>query len=368
MKVAVYSQPNILFECLELLCRYENNEDTRAVLCGLQDKYRLDTPELLQAFEPIIELGEYVYNGVNADEERLAFFFRSQGHEKWCCARMLLHSSLHAYMPHPEAPDADFKPLVPMPKEQRLQQYTQHLKHWFAGELDGSTDLVVQNDADLINWIDSFDVDVQEKWLLSLLYQNYDAYMQELLPILNRAASLYREKLDIVSPLLEGFEARYRELVASKPIERLNSKLQIKLLDDKQVHIVPQVIGFNMVTYLSHTGTAEAETLYIGVLFETLEEIVRQSVSDEEICRTLKMLSDPSKFAILKYIRRQPAYGSELAEQLGLSTATISHHMNALIQQGFVQIEKQANRIYYRMNREAVEKYLDLLQTSLLQN
>lgn len=73
----------------------------------------------------------------------------------------------------------------------------------------------------------------------------------------------------------------------------------------------------------------------------------------------LKLLADKSKFAILSYIRDREAYGSELAKHLNLTTATVSHHMNALLAASLVRVSHIDNRVYYTADRKTLEEVLD---------
>lgn len=362
MNITVLARPDILRECIELLYRYTNHEDTRSVKNELTMKYNLDSPDLLQTFDPIIEIGELVYGQLEAAPDRMAFFFESRGQESWCCAKLLLDE-----YPRTAAASADIHRQSPASQGERQRKYAESLFRLILGDAESHECQSIHTDADLTNMIDGLELDVREKWTLHLLYQNFDMYRQELQSILEHAMALYQEKLPLLEPLLERFAARYLKVVQTEPLEYINNRFQIKLMNDKEIRLVPQIMGFNMVT-LHPQNENSIETLYIGILFEALQEAVSRVISDDKICKTLKMLSDTSKFAILKSIYHEPAYGSELADRLNLTTATISHHMNTLIHQGFVMMEKRANRIYYRMNRTAVESYLEQLRSSLLQH
>ena len=64
---------------------------------------------------------------------------------------------------------------------------------------------------------------------------------------------------------------------------------------------------------------------------------------------------DKSKFEILSYTSEKNAYGAELAEMLGLTTATVSHHTSELHIAGLLNIEKQGNKIYYSKNQQTID-------------
>ena len=77
------------------------------------------------------------------------------------------------------------------------------------------------------------------------------------------------------------------------------------------------------------------------------------------MAKVLKLLSDRSKLEILSYIKNKKAYGSELAKQLNLTNATVSHHMSGLVNAGLVIMEKEDTKIYYRANIEEISEVLN---------
>ena len=54
------------------------------------------------------------------------------------------------------------------------------------------------------------------------------------------------------------------------------------------------------------------------------------------------------------------------AAAIGVSTATVSHHMSMLIEAGFVDIKRESNRIYYIPNKKKIRDFLDELSEALL--
>ena len=51
----------------------------------------------------------------------------------------------------------------------------------------------------------------------------------------------------------------------------------------------------------------------------------------------------PTKY-IIKLIKNKSLCGQDLAERIGLSPATISHHMSSLVSAGFIHVDKQNPR------------------------
>lgn len=364
INITVLRQPNIWFECIELLYRYTNQNDHQNLKENLNHKYNLDQEILEGPFAGIIELGEYIYSNLQTPIDRLNFFFGEQGQQQWCNAHILIMDLIHQ-----DAIDSTLQlsqKFANLSQEELRTLFAENLLNTLADRSVSSLPTPISSESDLIQIIDTLDLESQKKWQLLLLYQNYNTHVDELLTIMDQATSLFQQKLPLIEPLLDKFYDTYSLKLQHDPINYLYEHYRIRLSDSKDIVFAPYLFGCNSVSYIGSHELPTAEKVYIGVLFETIGTIVDQIISDEKICKNLKILSDNSKYEILKSIRNKPAYGQELAEQLNLSTATISHHMGALITSGFVQIEKQTNRIYYQMDKERVLRFIEQLKTSLM--
>ncbi len=80
----------------------------------------------------------------------------------------------------------------------------------------------------------------------------------------------------------------------------------------------------------------------------------------------LKMLSDKSRFEILALLKKGARYNLEIAEDLQLGAPTTSHHMNLLMTNGFVTIEKQDAKVYYHFIPEKIRELIQLLEKQFL--
>lgn len=126
--------------------------------------------------------------------------------------------------------------------------------------------------------------------------------------------------------------------------------------------------------YVSYTGEisnmlwryeGEKQIRYIyGVAHEQKMDKDYTSVIRKEF---LKLLQDDTRYGILKLLGEKKWYGKELADHFGLTTATMSYHLNRLTNFGVVDIEKGVSkRYYYSLNKEAIKKlYLRVLDDLL---
>ncbi|MCC6495906.1 MAG: winged helix-turn-helix transcriptional regulator [Propionibacteriaceae bacterium] len=78
----------------------------------------------------------------------------------------------------------------------------------------------------------------------------------------------------------------------------------------------------------------------------------------------LKILADPARLRLLSLIRSAPggrATTGALAEEVGLTQPTITHHLGALFEAGFLVRERQGRQTWYSVNTDGVQAIRQLL-------
>jgi ArsR family transcriptional regulator len=76
-------------------------------------------------------------------------------------------------------------------------------------------------------------------------------------------------------------------------------------------------------------------------------------------------LGEPTRLRIMQILPREPICDEmynviELAEELGLTQPTVSHHLKILAEAGLVQSRRACNSVHFYVNQEAVMKWLKL--------
>ncbi len=74
----------------------------------------------------------------------------------------------------------------------------------------------------------------------------------------------------------------------------------------------------------------------------------------ERVAATFGALADPSRLRMVRLLSAEPRYGQELAEALGMSAATVSHHITVLLKTGLAKVERRSHRTYYVLDMEAL--------------
>lgn len=85
----------------------------------------------------------------------------------------------------------------------------------------------------------------------------------------------------------------------------------------------------------------------------------------EYYLNALKLISEKNRFAILSNIKKEPSFGNEIAGRLGLTTATVSHHMNQLVDSDLVYYKQNGTRFYYYSNQDNLKKCFEFIRAEL---
>lgn len=102
--------------------------------------------------------------------------------------------------------------------------------------------------------------------------------------------------------------------------------------------------------------------VFVGVGSGVGEKLVRRRERAEQAAGRFKVLSDPTRLAILSELIN-PGYHSattvtELASLFGLSQPTVSVHMKMLREAGLVTSEREGNQVSYRASEETLREFV----------
>ncbi|TGA96602.1 ArsR family transcriptional regulator [Sporolactobacillus shoreae] len=98
------------------------------------------------------------------------------------------------------------------------------------------------------------------------------------------------------------------------------------------------------------------------VIYGCASPLTDRQKQSRDLEKQLKALADHNRLTLLSHLSHQELYGARLAEYLGLTTATVSHHLEVLRKAGFV-IEKKSGTIkYFCVNHEALDSFMKKLK------
>lgn len=94
---------------------------------------------------------------------------------------------------------------------------------------------------------------------------------------------------------------------------------------------------------------------------QTVEHKFENGKTQPSYASFFKALSDNKRIEILRLTSKRPWYNKELADHFNLSTATLSYHLNLLLDLRVLNFEPSIvnNRYYYTSNKEQIDELFD---------
>lgn len=209
---------------------------------------------------------------------------------------------------------------------------------------------------DIVAFLDMTSMDKNAKWKTMLIMQNPKSYLKQLINIIQSNLSAFEKAKNAVEPQLTKLISQYNEVISTGskgPFFKLITSLS------ESSDIYPTLA-------LPLSQMVFQKNCYYGLLSSLVVKEENHNKSKDEIIQCLKALSDKSKLEILGSLKVSPKYNLEIAEQLGLTAATMSHHMNVLLTCGFVSVSKQSGRVYYHIEKDSIKHFISSLENTLL--
>lgn len=211
---------------------------------------------------------------------------------------------------------------------------------------------------------------------LEEIYFNRESHIEKLCFIINEALSFMNKYRDELEPVINGFYDYWGRMQGDRSFYQFVTE-DISFLSGMEEYkggymLVPSLhfAEFSM-SIPADSDKRKAvlcislmygDTLSVNAMFGTTSP----KLSTERAINALKLLSDKSRFEIMRYIHSHNAYGNEIAEHLGLTTATVSHHMSALLEANLICLEQKNGKIYYHINKDTLSQYINFYEEKLL--
>lgn len=218
-------------------------------------------------------------------------------------------------------------------------------------------------------YIQSLEINAESKMRIQEIYLNRDLHIG---PI----CELFRVTVDLLKTAEKEMQALCKEWADywNKVVEEnafMDTFKGIVELDEammeKGIYVKPSIVQSACIYINTYGGLIPSRSNYkttcmLGVIMTgefNWDSEVQEEYRWESMQPIFKALGDKSKADILLFIKDKPAYGSEIAKQFSLTTATVSHHMNKLLQLRIIHAEMQDGRVYYQARKDELAKMFE---------
>ncbi len=248
-----------------------------------------------------------------------------------------------------------------------LSVFWQH-PSWFTGmedipgaEVGAAVDaamaevLELGHDGDFVAALEAADMPAQVKWQAMLLKQQPKKQLAMVAAAVRENLPAFEAARKKVATELDALLAEAATVLADPPQNRL---VTMSLNIAPGADIVPSLAVPLGVVVL------EKVVLY-GLLIHRVINVTGE-ITRDELLMDARVLSEKSKLEILLALKGGDMYGGEIATRIGLTAATVSHHMNTLLATGFVTLRRHGGKTYYHLAPAAIRRFLDGMSRLLL--
>ncbi|MET3682711.1 DNA-binding transcriptional ArsR family regulator [Alkalibacillus flavidus] len=198
-----------------------------------------------------------------------------------------------------------------------------------------------------------------EKWKLLYFVDHIDELKRRLTALFHDVWTYYAPHQALINEA--GNEAKqtfqkeeYRQFATELAEEYVNEG------GDKSLVVMP--------SYSSNLGFSVMEQDNVVLLTVGMQRyhVIRKFHDDKEVLELLKILTDERRFQMLRLLKKRPHYGYEIAQALGVSNSTVSHHLSLLLNLGFVKSDRDENKVYYTLNQAELRQVVEALNQLFL--
>jgi len=222
------------------------------------------------------------------------------------------------------------------------------------------------------------------------LYKSYEHYIKESYRNSPEDFIVFKEIIFNHSDFLLRFQNALTVTLAifENDIYNAQSKLTINKLIEEQIKLyesqgndyLDNLIIFNQNSTNSPKDKIKLYLLYfanksyclsfdkshLSFGYSAYEKLIKKNIN-ADMQAFIKIISDAKRYMILKLLSERPYYGAEIAEKVGLTTATVSHHLDRIAKLKLLSVKNGINnRVYFSVNQEILESYLDSIKNDLL--
>lgn len=346
--------PNLLLESLVYLGRKASGNTWDSIDLKIKEKKIKNINQFKETFNKLKDLTNYIDKKISINDDILIKFFSNiEGFPfntigSTSIAFLIFYEVLEEFCDN-------FDLLIKKMKTFSSEEIAYNI----ADALDISDNYKtkgVMSDRDFINAILSLSIPAESKIIILDIYRNYHDYLETISPYIKSILSIFNNKISVFHEIINNFNLEISKIGCT---EFLKQTSKLKLLDNLEYCLSPFIFGMD--TLLLSDTKVDYGHIYCGILRKELLDMLNNQVSYiDEVYNEYHLLGDRTRFDILIYIRdNKKAYGQELSKHLNLSRNTIHHHMSKLINSGFVVYTTDGNRVYYSIDNDSFESFLN---------
>ncbi len=233
-------------------------------------------------------------------------------------------------------------------------------------DLVKKVDLLIDKDLailDILPFIKTVEMDSEDKFLLIEFFEDIDNIFFDYLEVISFASNIYTNSYKSVEKyVLNSLEnlkingkypENFKELSFAKRINIDDKKGE----DSEMLYYISLIEYRGMSLFLSPINHIKP-VIREGIFFKYLLENTKlNDHKKERLKEVLISLGDKTRLEILLNLMDREYYLKELSDKLNLTSPTVSHHIQILLNNELIKIRTEGRKIFYSINKD---KFIEL--------
>lgn len=229
----------------------------------------------------------------------------------------------------------------------------------YSDEIMNKAESISMNKDELFSVIKDLPTEAATKWNLFLIVEEPTKYMKMYVDLMNNLLPIFKEIYSSYEDEVKDYGQYLVEFLnknGSKGLEEITYSIyNPKIIDGEEINVF---ISIMMAFAIGLTGAGKENYLAWGLkmeeAFKRMKEINENKINER--VQIFKNLGDKTRYEVVKLIASGQTSTKEIANELGVSSATISYHINNLIQSKVIKLDKTDNKYGYIVDYELLER------------
>lgn len=360
MKLKVLEKPNTLNESAALIGKaILHNKGERIKLLKEPERYGITELDLYERYGDFIDYTSDLYDAIYKKIDGLEVLkpYLKLNESKFL-PEIVTHNEAQKiedfnFESFKEGALRAFKNLEIVDGTKTLDQLDKEVKEFINSEM---------NLGKILNAMGSMDLGVDEKLLYLDFFNNLEEIYIEFQDLLLFSHNIYIKNYYRVEKYVEKnlnrlkTDGKYPIDTEDLYISQFVDVDEIRKDKDETFYYYISTIQYNSISMTVSSNDNIPAMGIEGVLFYELSDLKeKEGFKLHEIKEQLYALGDSTRFNIINLLNKKSYYLKELADELNLTSPTVSHHIDELVQANLIRITSKGRRIYYSLNRESMK-------------
>lgn len=220
-------------------------------------------------------------------------------------------------------------------------------------------EIIIKDEAQIMSFISSLEYSGEIKWQLLWFSKSPKKYLADCIGALRNIEPIFNEyyipQESYIYEYSNEFQRRLNSMEGD-PLSQITNGIvkSNTIIDDTKRFVVSYFGSYTIHIYGSSTPAFMAWGLEIEKVFKKLIEKDEHRLTERILL--FKNLGDRTRYEVLKCIAKGITSTKVIAEQLGVSSATISYHLNNLLTSKLIVFLQQEGRYDYVVNHDFIEQ------------